>query len=109
MSAGKTAFLVAAGLLGGRLANKLFRELVGLTGLPSDLIQQELALLLEKKGISPDEVTMESLRAALADYLAVVAAEMEGSAELPLTEPDEAVLKPMSVDVSAFKWKEPAQ
>lgn len=86
------------------MANKLFSELVSLTGLPSDLIQNELAHLLEKKGISPDELTMESLRAALADYLAVVAAEMEVESEPAVSAPLES-----AIDVSSFKWREPAQ
>ena len=94
------------------MANKLFSELVSLTGLPSDLIQTELALLLEKKGISPDELTMESLRAALADYLAVVAAEIEGEAAEPSAPSGAAAVESAvesAVDVSAFKWREPAQ
>lgn len=63
------------------MGNKLFSEVAGLTGLPSDLIHEELALLLEKKGISPDELTMDSLRSALTDYLIAVAAQMEVTGE----------------------------
>ena len=58
------------------MGNKLFTKVTGLTGLPEDLIGNELTDLLEKKGISPEECTMDSLRAALQDYLADVNAQM---------------------------------
>lgn len=54
---------------GGSLGNDLFSKVTGLTGLPEDQIGRELRNLLEKKGISPEECTMDSLRSALQDYL----------------------------------------
>ena len=87
------------------MANKLFSELVGLTGLPTELIQDELLGLLDKKGINPDELTMESLRLALADYLAHVSEEM--------AESESSVLEGFSAAAESSsalpKWKEPAQ
>ena len=58
------------------MGNKLFSRVTALTGLPQELIGQELTSLLERKGISPQEVTMQSLREALEEYLAEVAQEM---------------------------------
>lgn len=59
------------------MGNKLFSEVTELTGLPEDLISEELKILLERKGVAPDQVTMESLREALADYLTQVIFEMD--------------------------------
>lgn len=58
------------------MGNDLFSKVTGLTGLPEELIGNELKDLLEKKGISPEECTMDSLRAALEDYLKDVNAQM---------------------------------
>ncbi len=58
------------------MGNDLFSKVTGLTGLPEDLIGNELKDLLEKKGISPEECTMDSLRAALQEYLKDVNAQM---------------------------------
>jgi hypothetical protein len=55
------------------VGNRLFKQVTELTGLPEELISEELRGLLERKGIEPDQVTIESLREALADYLAQVA------------------------------------
>lgn len=59
------------------MGNKLFSEVTELTGLPEELISEELKSLLERKGVAPEQVTMESLREALADYLTQVIFEME--------------------------------
>ena len=58
------------------MGNKLFAEVTGLTGLPEELIGAELKSLLANKGVAPEQVTMESLREALADYLTQVATEI---------------------------------
>lgn len=58
------------------MGNKLFAEVTGLTGLPEELIGAELTSLLANKGVAPEQVTMESLREALADYLTQVATEI---------------------------------
>ncbi|HEY8278230.1 MAG TPA: hypothetical protein VIH99_01315 [Bdellovibrionota bacterium] len=57
------------------MGNKLFAQVTGLTGLPEELIGEELKTLLERKGVAPEQVTMESLREALEDYLNQMAAE----------------------------------
>lgn len=51
------------------MGNKLFSEVTNLTGLPEDLIGPELKQLLTSKGVTPEQLTMESLREALANYL----------------------------------------
>lgn len=63
------------------MGNKLFSEVTGLTGLPEELIGEELKTLLERKGVEPEELTMESLREALADYLTQVVQEMAEQGE----------------------------
>ncbi|RYZ95609.1 MAG: hypothetical protein EOP11_09120 [Proteobacteria bacterium] len=62
------------------MGNKLFSQVTALTGLPEELIGPELKGLLERKGVAPEQVTMESLREALADYLAQVSLQIEGEA-----------------------------
>jgi hypothetical protein len=72
------------------MGNKLFTQVTGLTGLPEELIGPELKSLLERKGVAPEQVTMESLREALADYLNQMAEEFahdELLEELPETTP----------------------
>lgn len=59
------------------MGNKLFSEVTELTGLPEELIGAELKTLLANKGVAPEQMTMESLRAALADYLNQVVTEMD--------------------------------
>ncbi len=63
------------------MGNKLFSEVTELTGLPEDLISEELKSLLERKGVAPEQVTMESLREALADYLTQVVLQFESEVE----------------------------
>jgi hypothetical protein len=58
------------------MGNKLFAEVTELTGLPEELIGPELKKLLERKGVAPEQLTMESLREALADYLTQVSADL---------------------------------
>lgn len=59
------------------MGNKLFAEVTELTGLPEDLISEELKGLLERKGVRPEQMTIESLREALADYLTQVNLEFQ--------------------------------
>ncbi|MCO5143473.1 MAG: hypothetical protein M9962_10330 [Oligoflexia bacterium] len=63
------------------MGNKLFSEVTELTGLPENLIGEELKALLLRKGVNPEQLTMESLREALADYLAHVVLEAEEAHE----------------------------
>jgi hypothetical protein len=63
------------------MGNKLFSEVTELTGLPEELIGEELKTLLERKGVEPEQLTLESLREALADYLTQMALEFEEEVE----------------------------
>jgi hypothetical protein len=54
---------------GEKMGNELFKTVTGATGLPSDLVAKELSKVLSNKGIARDEVTLEELRSALAEYL----------------------------------------
>ncbi len=72
------------------MGNELFAQVTELTGLPAELIGPELKELLERKGIAPDQVTMESLREALADYLSTVVLE------LGALDDDRAASRPLS-------------
>lgn len=63
------------------MGNKLFSEVTELTGLPEELIGEELKGLLENKGVAPEQMTMESLREALADYLNQLHVQFEESGE----------------------------
>ena len=65
------------------MGNKLFSQVTGLTGLPEDLIGEELKSLLANKGVAPEKLTMDSLREVLADYLAELALEFEHETEFP--------------------------
>ena len=51
------------------MGNKLFRQLIELTGLPAEEIGRELRRLVGERGIDPDFVTLEQLREVLASYL----------------------------------------
>lgn len=61
------------------MGNELFREVKLLTGLPDDLIGDELTQLLESKGVAPNELTLESLRLAVEEYLKQIDYEMNAS------------------------------
>jgi len=51
------------------MGNELFRQVTRETGLPEDLVARELSKILSKKGIELNEVTLDELRLALAEYL----------------------------------------
>jgi len=68
-------------VVGGLMGNKLFSEVTELTGLPEEIIGEELKTLLERKGVEPEQLTLESLREALADYLTQMALEFEEEVE----------------------------
>ena len=79
------------------MGNKLFTQVTGLTGLPEDLIGDELRSLLDKKGIAPENMTMDCLREVLCDYLEHLALEFadnpEVLEELPETTPSTTALR----------------
>lgn len=54
------------------MGNELFTEVTDLTGLPKNLISSELVSILGNVGTSPQEMTLEDLRKAMATYLTEV-------------------------------------
>ena len=54
------------------MGNELFTEVADLTGLPKNLISEELVSILEQVGTTPHAVTLEDLRKAMATYLTEV-------------------------------------
>gem|GEM_PF-3700108 len=63
------------------MGNKLFAEVTELTGLPEELIGKDFKALLERKGVAPESLTMQSLREVLADYLTQINEEINASAD----------------------------
>jgi hypothetical protein len=63
--------------------------------LPEELIGEELKGLLENKGVAPEQMTMESLREALADYLNELHVQFEDGEveELPELEASSSIPK----------------
>jgi len=51
------------------MGNKLFHQIVALTGLPPEEIGRELKAILKKRGLDPDFVTLDQLREVLAAHL----------------------------------------
>jgi hypothetical protein len=51
------------------MANELFKKIAEATGLPNDLITKELNEIVGGKGLQSDEVTLDELRLAMAEYL----------------------------------------
>lgn len=49
--------------------DKLFRQVTEATGLPKEEISNELASLLEAAGFQPENMTLDDLRAVLAEYV----------------------------------------
>lgn len=64
------------------MGNDLFGKVTGATGLPTDLVCDELERLLTQEGIKPEEMTLEDLRKVLANYVQdVLLAAKEACAE----------------------------
>lgn len=60
--------------------HELIQKVVGLTGLPKELIRRELDQILEDSGqIIHDQVTLQQLREAMAAYLEAVYAELSAA------------------------------
>ena len=51
------------------MGKKLIQEITQSTGLPENLIQDELTTLLTSAGIQPDNATLDDLRRILAEYM----------------------------------------
>ena len=56
---------------------KLLDTVASLTGLPTSPAHEELKTILESTGQTSGEVTLESLRAAMLEYLQTLNADME--------------------------------
>lgn len=64
------------------MGNRLFTEVTSLTGLPTNLISDELVGILGEVGTTSDAVNMKDLRQAMAMYLMeVIGPELEKEAE----------------------------
>mgnify|MGYP001617475151 CR=1 FL=1 len=60
------------------MGNRLFKEVADLTGLPKNLISEELVAILGEVGATPHQVTLDDLRKAMATYLTeVIGPELE--------------------------------
>ena len=57
-------------------AGDLFQQVVTATGIPADAIETELRALLERRGVNVERLTLAQLRAAVAQYLREVTAEL---------------------------------
>ena len=49
--------------------SKLFDEVALLTGLPTQVIREELENIIIKQGANPDTLTLEQLQSAMVEYL----------------------------------------
>jgi hypothetical protein len=61
----------------------LFTEVVRATGIPAESIEKELRALLERRGVNVERLTLAQLRAAVAQYLREVMAEILERTQLP--------------------------
>lgn len=51
------------------MGERLLTDLADATGLPSNLVTDELGRLLQNAGVEKAEITLDDLRAILADYM----------------------------------------
>ena len=51
------------------MSKGLFKELTEATGLPTELITKELNEIISNKGLQNEDLTLDDLRLAMADYL----------------------------------------
>lgn len=66
------------------MGNRLFTEVTDLTGLPKNLISDELVDILGHVGSNPQSMTIEDLREAMIKYLTAVMGPED--AEAPVSE-----------------------
>ena len=64
-----------------RKGSELISELAEASGLPSDLVGQELSFLIRQAGKDTTEITLDELRELLANYLQEVLVEAKSSLE----------------------------
>lgn len=56
--------------------SELLTEVASLTGLPVDWVQTELTAIVKKSGHTPEQLTLEELRASMLEYLEEMNREM---------------------------------
>jgi hypothetical protein len=56
--------------------SELLTEVASLTGLPVDWVQSELTQIVKKSGHTPNELTLDELRASMLEYLEEMNREM---------------------------------
>ena len=67
---------------------ELLSEVASLTGLPVDWVESELTQIVKKSGHTPEQLTLEELRASMLEYLEEMNREMNAqeSADLDMLE-----------------------
>lgn len=58
---------------------RLLQILIEATGLPQESVEQELVQILARRGVSPENVTLDDLREVLANYMQDTLIEMKQS------------------------------
>jgi hypothetical protein len=53
----------------GSMGEELFNEVTSATGLPKDVVSDELNRLLAQSGLTKDDMTLDDLRHVLAEYV----------------------------------------
>ncbi|MBS1961980.1 MAG: hypothetical protein JST04_07175 [Bdellovibrionales bacterium] len=68
--------------------SELLTEVASLTGLPVDWVESELTQIVKKSGHTPEQLTLEELRASMLEYLEEMNREMNAqeSADLEMLE-----------------------
>ena len=56
--------------------SELLAEVASLTGLPVDWVESELTQIVKKSGHTPEQLTLEELRASMLEYLEEMNREM---------------------------------
>jgi hypothetical protein len=56
--------------------SELLTEVASLTGLPVDWVESELTQIVKKSGHTPEQLTLEELRASMLEYLEEMNREM---------------------------------
>lgn len=51
------------------MGERLLTDLADATGLPSDLVTDELGRLLQNAGLEKNQITLDDLRSVLAEYM----------------------------------------
>ena len=68
--------------------SELLTEVASLTGLPVDWVESELTQIVKKSGHTPEQLTLEELRASMLEYLEEMNREMNAqeAADLEMLE-----------------------